>query len=47
MMVAKFFNPFYWIKRVVNKVVLSAIISEIMLVSIEMVAEEFSVLYKD
>ena len=47
MMVAKFFNPFYWIKRVVNKVVLSAIISEIMLVSIDMVAEEFSVLYKD
>lgn len=47
MMVAKFFNPFYWIKRVVNKVVLSAIISEIMLVSIDMVAEEFSFIYKD
>ena len=46
MMVAKFFNPFYWVKRVVNKVVLSAIISEIMLVSIEMVAEEFSTLYR-
>ena len=46
MMVAKFFNPFYWIKRVVNKVVLSAIINEIMLVSIEMVAEEFSTLYR-